>query len=75
MTKIGNKMVKCAKCGKESKQTIVYSVNSFLGTEEEIEKLINKKQKCPYCEYEAQDISVKVNNNFLKKIINCFRKK
>ena len=57
MTKVGNKMVKCAKCEKESEQLIVFSVNFSLGEKEDNEKLLNRKQKCPHCGYEANDIS------------------
>ena len=31
MTKVGKQLVKCAKCGKESEQLIIYSVNFSLG--------------------------------------------
>lgn len=57
MTKIGKKYVKCIKCGTESEQIIIYSVNFSLGTKENNEKLIQHKQKCPHCGYEAYNIS------------------
>lgn len=57
MTKVVEKKVKCAKCGEESEQLIVYSVNQLLGSKEDNEKLMKKKQKCPKCGYEAEDIS------------------
>lgn len=58
MSDISREIVKCAKCGKESPQMVVYSVNYLLGDNESNDKLISHKQKCPYCEYEAIDISV-----------------
>ncbi len=58
MTKVGKKKVKCIKCGAESEQLIVYSVNFLLGAKEENEKLMEHLQKCPNCGYEAADISV-----------------
>ena len=57
MTKVSKQKVKCCKCGFESEQLIVYSVNFSLGTKEDNKKLINHKQKCPKCNYEAFDIS------------------
>lgn len=57
MTKISNVKVKCAVCGYESEQLVVYSVNSLMGTKEENDKLINSKQKCPKCGYRSNDIS------------------
>lgn len=65
MTKLGRKRVKCVKCGEESEQLMVYSINFSLGTKEENEKLMHHKQKCPHCGYESVDISVdfsKVNH-------------
>ena len=59
MTKVGKKIVKCANCGKESEQLLVYSVNFMLGSKEDNAKLIENKQKCPNCGYEAVDISKK----------------
>ena len=56
MSDISRKIVKCAKCGKESPQMIVYSVNYSLGDKESNDELINHKQKCPYCNYEAISI-------------------
>lgn len=66
MTDISRETVKCAKCGKESQQMIVFSVNYLLGTKEDNDKLLHHKQKCPYCEYEAIDISV-LNNKLERK--------
>ena len=62
MRKVGKQSVKCAKCGRESEQLIIYSVNFSLGKKEDNEKLINKNKKCPNCGYEAKDISVIKNN-------------
>ena len=62
MTKVRKQLVKCAKCGKESEQLIIYSVNFSLGKKADNEKLMNKTQKCPNCGYEAKDISVIKNN-------------
>lgn len=57
MTKVVRKMVKCIKCGKESEQMIVYSVNFNLGSKESNENLMRHQQECPYCHYKAADIS------------------
>ena len=57
MTKVSNVIVKCANCGKESEQLVVYSVNFSLGSKEDNEKLMQHKQKCPNFGYEAEDIS------------------
>ncbi len=57
MSDISRELVKCAKCGKESQQLIVYSVNYYLEGKENGDKLLYHKQKCPYCNYEAIDIS------------------
>ena len=62
MTKVSQKIVRCAKCGKESEQLIVYSVNFLLGDSATNEGLMNHKQKCPYCGYEAYSID-KLDNN------------
>jgi len=58
MTKLVRKMVKCVKCGEESEQLLVYSVNSLLGDKESNDKLMAHKQKCPNCGYEARNISI-----------------
>ncbi len=58
MTKVVLKKVRCAKCGIESNQKIVHSVNFFLSKKENNEKLISKKQVCPNCNYTSIDISV-----------------
>lgn len=57
MTKVKTIMTKCAKCGNESEQMFVYSVNSMLGNKEDNEKLMQHKQVCPHCGYEATLIS------------------
>ena len=57
MTKVKTIMTTCAKCGKESEQLFVYSVNFMLGTQESNEKLKKHKQVCPHCGYEATLIS------------------
>lgn len=62
MTKVVRRMVKCVKCGTESEQFIVYSVNFNLGSREDNEKLMRHTQKCPKCGYEAIDISVETKN-------------
>ena len=75
MSDISREVVKCAKCGKESPQMIVYSVNYSLGDKESNDKLIEHKRKCPYCEYEAIDISVlndKLERKTLEKITEDF---
>ncbi len=58
MTKVAKKQVKCARCGAESEQLIVCSVNFLLGTKEQNEALMKSQQRCPKCGYEAPDISV-----------------
>ncbi|MBO4245737.1 MAG: hypothetical protein J5892_03240 [Bacilli bacterium] len=66
MSKVVRKQVKCIKCGEESEQLIVYSVNYLLGTKEDNDRLMQHKQKCPKCGYEAPDISkeeIKNTNN------------
>lgn len=75
MSDISREVVKCAKCGKESPQMIVYSVNYSLGNKESNDKLIEHKQKCHYCEYETIDISVlndKLERKTLEKITEDF---
>lgn len=66
MTKVAKKKVKCIKCGAESEQLIVYSINFSLGTKEQNEALMKNQQKCPNCGYEAMDISI----DFIKKECN-----
>ena len=61
MTKVSKELVKCAKCGKHSEQLVVYSINFMMGNEEENNKLMTHKQKCPYCGYEARNISFEEN--------------
>ena len=68
MTKVLKKMVKCAKCGKESEQLIVYSVNFNLGKREDNEALIRHQQVCPHCNYSYFDISqIEASNDSSKK--------
>lgn len=57
MTKLKLQKVKCIKCGAESEQLLVYSVNFMLGSKEDNIALMNHMQKCPHCGYEARDIS------------------
>lgn len=63
MTKVIQKMVKCAKCGNESEQLIVYSVNFMLETQEGGENLMKHQQVCPKCNYTNIDISVLDGDN------------
>ena len=65
MSDISREIVKCAKCGKESPQIVVYSVNYYLEGKENGDKLLKHKQKCPYCNYEA--ISIDALNNKLTR--------
>ena len=53
MTNVVKGIVKCARCGRESIQLFVFSVNYRLGRVEDNDKLARYKQKCPYCGYEA----------------------
>ena len=62
MTKVGRKSVKCAKCGAESEQLIVYSVNFGLGPKDANERLMKHKQVCPKCNYTNFDISILIND-------------
>ena len=81
MTDIRKELVKCAKCGKESPQIIVMSVNYWLGDKESNDNLLRHQQKCPYCGYEAVSIDNRfgVNNKLrrenLVKITDDFVKK
>lgn len=61
MTKVGKINVKCANCGEESEQFVVFSVNFLLGSKEDNEELMKHMQKCPNCGYEAVDISKREN--------------
>ena len=70
MTKIKKEIITCAKCGKDSEQMKVYSVNYIFGNKEFNDSLVNHKQKCPYCGYEAKNISIKPK----KSIFNIFKK-
>lgn len=78
MTKVTKNIVKCAVCGNESEQLIVYSVNGLLGTKEENDKLMNSKQKCPKCGYESKDISKRdyfyKENDYMKIAIPSYWK-
>lgn len=65
MSDISREIVKCAKCGEESPQIVVYSVNYYLEGKENGDKLLHHKQKCPYCNYEA--ISIDALNNKLTR--------
>lgn len=58
MTKVGTKKVKCAKCGAESEQLMIYSVNFMLGTKTTNERLMRHQQVCPKCNYTNFDISI-----------------
>ncbi len=51
MTKILIEKVVCKKCGKESEQPKVYSVNFLLGSKKDNKKLLKSKQTCPHCGY------------------------
>ena len=64
VTKVSKRVVKCCNCGKESEQLFVYSVNYSLGDKKSNDDLMNHKQKCPNCGYEAVDIS---NDIFLQE--------
>lgn len=68
MTDISREVVKCAKCGKESQQLIVYSINYWLETKESADALLHHKQKCPYCDYEAVHINI-LNDNLERKTL------
>lgn len=58
MTKVLKQKIKCAKCGIESEQLVVYSINFSLGSKEDNKKLMEHKQVCPNCNYSAKNISV-----------------
>ena len=62
MTKVVNKKIKCAKCGTESDQMIVYSINYSLGKAEDNSELREHKQVCPNCNYTAKNIDFKIKN-------------
>lgn len=78
MTKVSKNSVKCAVCGNESEQLIVYSVNDLLGTKEDNANLMNNKQKCPKCGYESNDISKRdyfyKENDYMKIAIPSYWK-
>jgi len=62
MTKVTKMKVKCAKCGTESEQLIIHSINFTLGTKEDNERLMKHQQVCPKCNYTNFDISILINN-------------
>lgn len=64
MTKIIKEKIKCCKCGYESEQLIVCSINYDIGLEEDNNILSSKKQKCPNCGYEAHNISASKKYRF-----------
>ena len=75
MNGISRETVKCAKCAKESQQLVIYSVNYSLGDNENNDKLVSHKQKCPYCGYEAisiDSLSDKLKREELVKITKEF---
>jgi len=51
-------MVKCTKCGQESEQLLICSVNFMFGKKDNNENLMNHQQVCPKCNYSNFDISV-----------------
>ena len=60
MTKVVKNKVRCAKCGVESEQIMIYSVNFSLGEKKDNEKLMQHQQVCPSCNYTASDITIKI---------------
>jgi len=60
MTKVITKKIKCANCGTESEQMIVYSINYSLGNQEDNARLREHKQVCPNCNYTAPNIDFKI---------------
>lgn len=71
MTKVGHIKIKCAKCGFESQQVLVYSVNFMLGKKEDNETLMKHQQVCPKCNYTNFDISIDIEKN---QVINKEKK-
>ena len=63
MTKASKRIVKCIKCGAESEQLIIHSVNFTLGSAEDNEDLIKHQQVCPKCNYTNFDISILKDEN------------
>ncbi|MDD4054164.1 MAG: hypothetical protein PHZ20_05000 [Bacilli bacterium] len=63
MTKVIKKNVKCIKCGTESEQMIVHSVNYLLGKKEDNDKLREHQQVCPNCNYTNSDISIEISDS------------
>ena len=63
MSKILKHKEKCIKCGTESEQLRVYSINYNLGKKEDNDKLKNHLQKCPNCGHESPLISKEWKNN------------
>ena len=58
MTKITMKDTRCIRCGEESQQMIIHSINFTLGDPESNDRLVSSRQKCPHCGYEANNISI-----------------
>lgn len=58
MTKVSKKVIRCVKCGNESEQLVIYSVNSLLGPKSDDGKLVSHQQVCPKCNYSNFDVSV-----------------
>ena len=56
MTKVVLRKIVCKKCGKESDQADVCSVNFLLGSKKDNKKLLKAKQTCPHCGYSAKHI-------------------
>lgn len=56
MTKVLIEKIVCKKCGKESEQPIVCSVNFLLGLKKANKELLKAKQTCPHCGYSAKRI-------------------
>jgi ribosomal protein S27AE len=58
MTKVVRKTIQCVKCGKESEQMAIYSVNFALGDKADNENLMKHQQVCPHCGYTAKTIDI-----------------
>lgn len=56
MTKVVLRKIVCKKCGKDSDQAEVCSVNFLLGSKKDNKKLLKAKQTCPHCGYSAKHI-------------------
>ena len=57
MTKVQEHAVKCCRCGRASKQMVIYSVNFCLGNKNDNQHLMQHEQECPHCGYRASSIS------------------